>query len=256
MSLLNNRIFFEGNPWPNGHAIKELKWWGRLVPESGLWFDLHLVSDKYYAEDVDLREDGMGSLYRAILQWFQYKMYLMRMWGRDYGDDWKSKALWSNFHNCVLSTAYFGRRVEDNYWGHDGFLVGTPDQPFDFGTLSERTFEVDRLPIGTKPSDRSFGIYLLGHDGVANHQIKISETGKDGEYTMDWNGEIALEYSALEEERGCFSHKFHAQYDHIEFAGFEFPDGMNEQEARQLLRMCTVNSGDFKTVPPLVTADA
>lgn len=36
------RIFFPGNPWPEGHRIKEFAWSGRLDAKTGLWFDLHV----------------------------------------------------------------------------------------------------------------------------------------------------------------------------------------------------------------------
>ncbi len=35
---MNGRIWFPGNPWPEGHALKELVWTGALVPERGLVF--------------------------------------------------------------------------------------------------------------------------------------------------------------------------------------------------------------------------
>ncbi|MET3287619.1 UNVERIFIED_CONTAM: hypothetical protein ABID98_000189 [Brevibacillus sp. OAP136] len=37
-----NRIYFAGNPWPDGHRIKAFAWSGRLEPGSGLWFDFDL----------------------------------------------------------------------------------------------------------------------------------------------------------------------------------------------------------------------
>src|SRR5690348_2502727 len=48
----DNRIVFVGSPWPKGHAIKEFAWSAQLDPNSGIWFGLHLVSDKYDAEDT------------------------------------------------------------------------------------------------------------------------------------------------------------------------------------------------------------
>jgi len=51
MKYKKNRIYFKDNPYPNGHLIKEFKWSARVFSEDGLWFDFHLISDNYYAED-------------------------------------------------------------------------------------------------------------------------------------------------------------------------------------------------------------
>lgn len=48
-----NRIQFLGNGWARGHAIRDFFWSARLEP-SGIWFDLHLQTAQYDAEDNDL----------------------------------------------------------------------------------------------------------------------------------------------------------------------------------------------------------
>jgi len=57
-----NRIYFKDNPWPNGHSIKEFEWEARLEPDSGIWFDLHLKSEDYDADDIVEEEEEEEAL--------------------------------------------------------------------------------------------------------------------------------------------------------------------------------------------------
>ncbi|WP_430781416.1 hypothetical protein [Actinoplanes sp. G11-F43] len=51
------RIWFPGNPWPDGHRIEEFAWTGRIDDAGRLWFDLTLRTGPYdeagVAEDRD-----------------------------------------------------------------------------------------------------------------------------------------------------------------------------------------------------------
>lgn len=60
--MKKNRIFFKDNPYPKGHQIKEFVWCARLEAdnegkEDGLYFDFHLETDDYDAEDEDEQTD-------------------------------------------------------------------------------------------------------------------------------------------------------------------------------------------------------
>ena len=78
-----NRIYFKGNPYPNGHQISKFIWSGRIDEDQNIWFDFHLESDKYYAEDEsdDVEEPE---------------------------SDWKAKIVWGNYHSCKISSTYWG----------------------------------------------------------------------------------------------------------------------------------------------------
>ena len=147
MSTQTNRIFFKGNPFPNGHKIKQFVWDGELDPEKGLIFHFHLKTEEYYAEDnsEDIEEDL---------------------------PDWLSKIVWGNYHNCTLAS-------KERY--QEGIIVATPDQKFDFRQLGLLTLTADPLPLAEDwdPDDLAFGIYLLGHDTCADHNIRITHTGDD-----------------------------------------------------------------------------
>ena len=210
-----NRIVFANNPWPNGHAIKELVWSARLEPREGVWFDLHLVSDDYYAED-ELEAGGVCIYDDDDEDEIEI------------GDDWDSKIVWRNFHSCILSSTYWGREGD---WGHKGFLAATREDPLDFANISKRTFRVDRLPYPTSPSGRAFGIYLLGHDGVADHRIRFAPVTGCDDFTLNWQGKIALEYVGSK----VFRHRFDARFDHLIFSGIQFPAGTVRKTALSLL---------------------
>ena len=50
---------FHGNPWPNGHAIKQFTWTGRVEPE-GLFFAFNLQTEKYDAEEPGIEFHRVG----------------------------------------------------------------------------------------------------------------------------------------------------------------------------------------------------
>ncbi len=162
MSGIEGRIRFPGNPWPEGHALEEFAWTARLV-EGRVWFDLHLRSRPYYDErDIEEDEDA----------------------GHD--GDWQSPGVWGNYHRCTLSSTFWG--------GEGGFPVCeaalyTPEW------LDGRTFEVDRAE-GEIPDadDLAFHLYLLGHDGAANHRIRFQRTDDGDRFDIAWDGNIALTY--------------------------------------------------------------
>ncbi|MFT6983266.1 MAG: hypothetical protein ACJAUD_002038 [Crocinitomicaceae bacterium] len=108
-----SHIFFLDNPYPNGHKLKDFRWSIRLVPEKGLWFNLHLETEDYYAEDDPDDEDD------------------------DTESSWKAKIVWGNYHNCIMSS---------NYWHAVGFLGGGKKNKFDFRIGNQNRFHLDKLP--------------------------------------------------------------------------------------------------------------
>ena len=46
-----SKIYFLNNPYPNGHKIVMFNWSGRIDEYGFIWFDFHLKTDAYYAED-------------------------------------------------------------------------------------------------------------------------------------------------------------------------------------------------------------
>lgn len=199
---MHGRIYFPGNPWPEGHALKELTWSARIDPERGLVFGLYLTSADYYAErELDDVDDHASA------------------W-------WEAPGAWSNYHACRLSS---------NAW-----VVGTDREPLSFAGLSERTFVVDDpsspdFDVDDLDDGRTFHIYLLGHDDCADHRIRFSHDGDSGLWRLDWHGRIALAYVGDYE----FLHEFRVEAAELAFAGFELPAGLAEAEARALLtRWC------------------
>ncbi|KPV57770.1 hypothetical protein QJ48_20220 [Paenibacillus sp. A3] len=198
-----NRIFFKDNPWPNGHGIKEFEWHARLEPDSGIWFDLHLESEDYYAEDNDDDEEDEVP---------------------EDAPDWKHKIVWNNYHSVILSSTY---------WGHQGFLAGSAASKLEFGKLPDTTFQVDTLPLPEEHDyeDAAFGIYLLGHDSAADHRIRFVKNAGFADYTVRWSGRIALTYVGEEE----YKYAFEASIVNAVFGGIELPEGCSPEEGRLLL---------------------
>lgn len=167
MQNSEHRIHFADNPWPEGHALEEFEWRARLV-DGDLWFDLHLVTRKYYAER-DIEDDD----------------------SIEYASDWNAPIVWGNYHNCILSSTYWG--------GDGGFRVCVADA-FSPAWLNGRTFEVDRFdqdPLADEIEnleERPFGLYLLGHDSAVDHRIRFLRVGDSDRFDIEWTGRIAQSY--------------------------------------------------------------
>ncbi len=190
---VDGRIYFPGNPWPMGHRVVSCKFSASVCPSvgaytaaypnpgPGLMLELELVTADYDEEDPSDR-DGSGE------------------------SDWAAKIAWNNYHCCTIgpsqSSQVQGIRVSD----------GTTPFVFD---LPEYRFKVDPLPIDweTFHETSAFGIYVLGHDSVANHDIALHSRQPDGSYTLDWTGKIALTYGGDTE----FKHDFTARMTGVRF---------------------------------------
>lgn len=155
----DNRIFFPGNPWPEGHPIKEFQWLASHR-NGQVWFDLHLESQDYDAERaIDDNE------------------------GNEDTPDWEAPVLWKNFHACTLSS---------NFWHDGGFAVGK------IGKVSLETIDgmeaVVDDPAPKDLEDNAFCVYLLGHDAAAHHRIKFSRIPDTDRFNIRWIGKLALAY--------------------------------------------------------------
>jgi len=199
------RIWFPGNPWPNGHAIASAEFRGRLEAETGiLILDLDLQTVNYDAEGPGRETRREGS--------------------------WISPAVWNNYHRCSLGS---------RKWGHQGIPIANAETPLTWRALDGATLHVDRIRDGLPDDeeDRGFGIYLLGHDGVADHAIAFRRTGQA--WRIDWRAKIALEYAGDVE----FAHRMKAELRGLAFGGFELPKGMSKAAARRLFDPCVTDPG-------------
>ncbi len=206
---MEGRIHFPGNPWPEGHALETLEWSGRVDAERGLVFDLHLRSAKYYAErEFDDDEEG--------------------------DDAFDSPGVWSNYHACTLSSTK---------WASQGWVVGTWEEPFTFASLAGRQFVVDSLDSPefdvSDVNVRAFHIYLMGHDGVADHRIQF--TRQDRDWNLDWRGRIVLAYIGREE----FEYEFQARATGLEFAGFQVDETLSDDEAKRHFARTCAEAAEF-----------
>ncbi|MBC6456544.1 hypothetical protein [Actinomadura sp. HBU206391] len=206
----DDRIVFPGNPWPDGHAIVEFSWGGRLDPDVGLRFAFELTSAFYDADDGDGVEEEDEDEERS---------------------DFESKFAWNNYHQCRISSGM-------------GFVAGTPDEPLDFDALTGRTFVVDRPEEVDEFEDEDFAfhIYLLGHDSVADHRIRFPVRHAPLEFGLEWEGRIALTYFGEEE----YEYRFQARLARTAFTGFEVLDELADEEAHRLLAACVRDPARFR----------
>jgi pyrroline-5-carboxylate reductase len=176
--MIEARIHFPGNPWPEGHPVAEFVWTAR--EENGrVWFDLHLRSADYDAErEIDDDEDS------------------------EYDTSWDAPGVWGNYHRCTLSSTAWG--------GRHGFEACAISE-YSPTWLDGRTFEVDRVETDMSeiddPDELSFHIYLLGHDSVANHRIAFRRRGDSDLFDIEWTGGIALTYAGDD----TLAHRFEAR---------------------------------------------
>ncbi len=156
-----NRIWFAGNPWPEGHPIAAFEWTVE-VRDGIVWMLIHLKSSDYYSERKIVDE------------------------GVDYYSDWGSPLVWRNYHACTMSCTY---------WHHGGFPV-CPVEQFSPEFLDGYEAVVDPLPesADTDFDDLAFHIYLLGHDAVAGHRIRFRRRANSDRFDIEWTGKIANAY--------------------------------------------------------------
>ena len=174
--MKENRIYFPGNPWSEGHPIKDFQWTAE-IREGNVWFLLHLETEDYYAER-DIKDNE-----------------------REYESDWEAPIAWGNYHNCTISATE---------WHHGGFLV-CPMHNYSSEYINGREFKVDSLPLDLEKledwDDLAFHTYLLGHDSVANHKIIFTRKEQSEYFDMFWQGKIALSYVGDYEFRYSFQTK-------------------------------------------------
>jgi len=194
---MSDRIVFPGSPWPDGHAITELEWSARLDPAAGLWFDLHVRSEKYPWTDAEADPDQ---------------------------DAWSQPIAWNNYGRCTLSSTA---------WGHRGFLAGTPSRPATFaGPVSFIVDDVagpDAEP--EEEDDFAFGIYLHGHDSTAHHRITLTPAGPAAA-DLEWHGRVALRYM---DPMAPFRHEFHVTATRVPLTRITHPASLSPDGARALL---------------------
>ena len=209
-SMSIGRIFFAKNPWPAGHGLEVLDWTGRLDPDRGLFFDLHLKSAPYYAE-TGLPDDDDDEHRRG---------------------DWSSPNVWSNYHSCILSSTYWGP--------NEGVHVGDDDDPFDFSTLPRWEWHVDAHSNTEDHALHSMHIYLLGHDTVLRHRIRFTEA-RGTTFRLRWDAKIALTYVGQRQ----LAHSLRVEADSVRFQGFRIPDGLSAKDARDALARFTAGKTKY-----------
>lgn len=171
---VHGRIFFAGNPWPNGHRIIEC----------ALTASLQRFSDPL----SDGKETRRRLAFGIELRTADYDEEAPAT-SDDHPDatDWTSPGAWTNYGSCRLGPS--------DSSDTPGITVSDGSHSFAFGAESYE-FIADPLPLDWDRfiASAAFGIYLQGHDAVAGHHIRVHSRQADGSYTVDWSGRIASAY--------------------------------------------------------------
>lgn len=218
-----DRVVFAGSPWPEGHAVETLRWSARLEPGPRLWFDLD-VKTVPYDQHRPGDEPSRG------------------------GDDWTSPRVWANYSRCTI------RSGEDS----PGFLVADQDRPLRLAELSGREFLVDddldrpsAVDYVMEPDDEydpediedylAFRIYLLGHDSTADHRIRFPRWHGGAEFSLDWQGRVALAYVGDYE----YEHTFRLDVDRVVLREIAVSSEIEPGRSATLLSQVLAESGEY-----------
>lgn len=66
-----SKIYFLNNPYPNGHQIIAFNWRGRIDEDKSVWFDFHLKTEKYYADDQNEDIEEATEVFKTKLSDFE-----------------------------------------------------------------------------------------------------------------------------------------------------------------------------------------
>lgn len=235
-----SRVYFAGNPYPSGHGIAKFEWTARLDSD-GLFFDFHLESEDYGADDEDEDDededdsDEDDSDEDDSEEDSSYREY-------DSTRDWKAKIVWGNYHKCTLSSTY---------WGDNSGIRLDGEEKLHLEGLQGLTLRANTLPPNYDPEDveedddgdeygmegpPAFHVYLLGHDSVADHAITFTEKFGFAEYAINWTGKIALSYFGEYDYR----YDFKIQIARAKLQYIKVPEDCDETKARELLAQAIV----------------
>ncbi len=165
--MKKSRIYFIGNPWPEGHPIKEFRWTAE-IKENKVWFHFHLETENYYSErKIEDDEDV------------------------EYASDWEAPSAWGNFHSCKISSTFW----------HDGGFPVCPVENYGLSYLDGLEISLESPPdFENNCEDKcAFHTYLLGHDFVSDHSIKFKRKTNSNHFDIFWSGKIALAYVGEDE---------------------------------------------------------
>lgn len=178
---MKGRISFPGNPWPEGHEIREFRWSAeRRGPN--IWFGFHLVTADYY-EGRDIADNENAENH----------------------SDWEAPIVWGNYHSCTISS---------DEWHTGGFYACSAAE-YSVQRIDGVRLHIDPLPCDLSDGyeTRAFHVYLLGHDAVADHHIQFARISETNLFKVIWEGKIALAYAGDYEPK----YRFVAEIDDVPF---------------------------------------
>jgi len=230
------RIKFLGNPWPDGHPLKDFRL-GVLLHESRgdipakATLDLRFRSEDYCypaTSDVELSniQDKEAPKWESINSWLSY-----------------------------------GAAYATSIASHEDMVIADTKSGFDIECLNDFTRVIDPIPDtitddDTKLEIPAFHSHILSWDDMADHHMTIKRNPNSGLYDVYWKGKC--DRSEIGNYR--FQHEFEIEVSDVPFSGYsghklswqeQARVSLEERdlELRSLLKSLVVNPGkmQFKT---------
>ena len=233
--VMNGTIKFPGNPWPEGHPLKDFR----------LGIILHEPKGDLPARaTLDLR-------FRSEDYHYPYSYEEMSEASEAQPEDtshWELIDTWLNYRAAyAMSIA-----------SHEDMVLADENDGFDLECLNDFTRVIDPIPEIISDNDNNYDIpafhsHILSWDDMADHHMKISRDPTSGLYNVFWKGKCGK--TGVGNYK--YQHEFELQASGIRFGGYSgYKLGWNEQakvsleerdlELRSLADSLVVNPGDMQ----------
>lgn len=155
------RIYFVGNPWPEGHLIKDFAW-SLTKDEQGYSLRFDIATAEYSAERSFPKDDLTGK------------------------SNWESPITWDNYCGCNINGGF--HLCSSNTDPISALTKG----PHFVDMLQDTDWDIDAL---------HFEPYIRGHDAMAFHEILIEQNSAGnfditwkGKIALFYSGEKEFNY--------------------------------------------------------------
>ncbi len=231
-------IKFPGNPWPDGHPLKDFRL-GVLLHEPR--------GDLPAKATLDLRFRSENYCHPHSFE----KMSEASKVQPQETSNWESISSWLNY----------GAAYATSIASHEDMVIADQDTGFDIECLNDFTRLIDPIPEIISDDDDNYEIpafhsHILSWDDMADHHMNITRNPKSGLYDVFWKGKCGR--SDIGSYR--FQHEFELQVSDVPFSGYsghklswqeQAKVSLEERdlELRSLVKSLVVNPGkmQFKT---------
>ncbi|GAA0424470.1 hypothetical protein GCM10009133_36310 [Cocleimonas flava] len=191
-------IKFPGNPWPEGHPLKDFRLGVLLHGSRGdipakATLDLRFRSEDYCPPDH-----------------FE-KMLAVSEAQREETSNWESISSWLNY----------GAAYATSIASHEDMVIADEETGFDIECLNDFARVIDPIPETISDDDNNYEIpafhsHILSWDDMADHHMHIKRNPKSGLYDIYWKGKCGR--SDIGNYR--YQHEFELEVSDVPFGGY------------------------------------